>query len=167
MTAIVGIEHSGRVYLAGDRAISGDDALTLCPHPKVWRRSGIVFGAAGQLDQLQRIRFSLRVPRFRHADPVEYVGRRLVPALVALFADEKDRDLGLLVGVGGSLFYMDGGFSFCRVGPDWAIGSGGDAARAALHLLPRTLEPQQRGVRALRVAARVCLSVSGPFDVVS
>ena len=168
MTAIVGLEHSGAVYLGGDRAISGDDSVVRSAHSKVWRRGGILLGVAGQLDQLQRMAYVFRVPPYRAGrDPARYLGRKLAPALVAFFSGGKDVEIQALAGVGGCLFYLDDGFSFSRVGPEWAIGSGGDAARAALKLLPGQIDPRERVRRSLEIASEVCLSVAPPFDVLS
>lgn len=173
MTAIVGIEHDGRVYLAGDRAVSGDgcDPVTRSAHPKVWARSGVLIGIAGQLDQLQRIAYRCKIPRYRRRqDPSSYMGRHLVPALKLAFAADmragEQVDLEMLVGVGGQLFGLDHVFSFSLVGPEWAIGSGGEAARAALCLLSARRGPEARALAALAVAARVCPSVSAPYDVI-
>jgi len=167
MSFIVGIESGGKVYMGGDRAISGDDSVVLCAHAKVWRKGGVIFGAAGQLDQLQRVRHVFKAPRFRKGqEPVRYLGRLLAPQLQAFFGEDKDRDLTLLVGAGGLLFYLDGSFSFSRAGPEWAVGSGGDAARAALVVIPEA-DPRQRCRQALEVAAQVMQSVAPPFDVLS
>ncbi len=170
MTAIVGIEHGGRVYLGGDRAISGDDSVVQAARPKVWKRGSVLFGCAGQLDQLQLLSHTYRPPRYRGRDPSSYLGRHLAPSLRSFFAEEKAVgvpwvvDVTLLVGVGGFLFYFDSEFSFSQVGPEWAIGSGGDATRAALMHI--TGDPRERARRALETASRVCVSVAGPFDVV-
>lgn len=148
--------------------ISGDDAETLSAHPKVWRKHGALFGVAGDLGQLQTLYFQLKCSRYRTGrSPVHWLGSKLAPEIRALIPDRERAEVSILCGVGGRLFYLDCGFSFVEVGPEWAIGSGGDAARAALQLLPPELGPQRRIERALEVASRICLSVGPPFDLVS
>ena len=165
MTAIVGIEHGGRVYMAGDRALSGSDVITSSADPKVWARAGVVYGVAGNLDQLQRVRYEFKPAQYRRRQrPELFLGSKLAPAFREFFGADKVK-IEILVGVRGSLYLLDRGFSFSPVGPEWAIGSGGDAARASLMHI--TGPPSDRAMWALDTAARVCLSVAGPFDVVS
>lgn len=165
MTAVVAITDGNTVFMGGDRATTGDDCIVDLPHPKVWRRGGVTFGCAGQVAQLQRLRYEAPFPRFRGGVPDRYVGARLAPALRKFFGSE-DIDIDILIGVRGRLFALDCVFSFTDVGPEWAIGSGGAAARAALACTTGEDDPQTRIAHALNVATLVCNSVRGPFDFV-
>jgi ATP-dependent protease HslVU (ClpYQ) peptidase subunit len=166
MTCIVGVCDGSSVYLAGERALSVDDWVSTSAHPKVWRRDSVAFGVAGQLAQLQKLRYQLQTPRYRGGPPENYLGKRLCPALHEFFGGELE--IEILVGMRGRLFAIDDACAFAEVSPEWAIGSGGEAARAALKLLsPNDNSPRARCSRAVLTAAEVCQSVGGPVDLVS
>jgi 20S proteasome alpha/beta subunit len=80
------------------------------------------------------------------------------------------RDLGeivLLVGIGGALYHLDGSGGFSNVGPEFAIGTGAQAAMGALDVLADKLSAETRIRRALTSSSRIRRDVSPPFDIVS
>ena len=161
MTCIVGIERGGAVYLGGDRCISDDETAHVQRDPKVWAHGGnVVLGVAGTLWQLQKLRYG-RLKGFRVGLPQEWLTEDLAPIV---------RDLGevvLLVGIGGALYHLDGSGGFSNVGPEFAIGTGAQAAMGALDVLADKLSAETRIRRALTSSSRIRRDVSPPFDIVS
>lgn len=190
MSAVAGIVDAGEVIIAGDSAASDDATLEIRKDPKVFELGPLVVGFAGSFRPGQAVRYRLIVPRrARGQDAFEYISTVFIDSIRAALlsappprdtADDDNReDWTLLVGCDGRLF---------RIGEDWdvgecavgfmAIGTGGDAATAALHAQDIVLANARRSKRefpysaesrvldALAVAERTTPSVRKPFVVV-
>lgn len=175
MTCIAGIEHDGKVWLAGDSAAESETVKGFSRAPKVWVRDGLAWGGAGCLRPLDLVRYSLRVekppPR---GDCAAWVTCEVVPAIRQLFNDhELDSDVsewGLLLGVRNELWEIDSdGFSASR-GLE-AYGAVGTAQTPALcvfaALRNRKLTPRNRLSMVVRACATHVPGVGGRVDVVS
>lgn len=172
MTAIVGVCHSGRVYLGGDSACSGGDHVSIMAEPKVWRASGMIFGVCGDLCVLQGLKYRAQWPRYKGQDGYKFLGVHIAPmfrqVIKAIEQETKDGyspDAEMLVGIGGKLFSFDVTGAFCDQGNAWAIGSGGDVANGVLYHTTGE-DPEDRITCALEAAEEVCSSVSSPFTII-
>ena len=167
MTAIVGVEHKGFVYIGADSAIQDDsrDCVFPCENPKVWRLGkNAIIGVAGSLKPLQTLMFGPKLDVPNKLDNTEaWLVTRLVPHIQRV-VDNWDNEA--LVGIRGKLWAIDSDWSCTRVGPEYACGSGGQIARGALHAT-RARTPQGKIVAALSAAADLCTGVIGPFAVLS
>lgn len=181
MTAIVGVSHAGTVYLGGDSAASDGEVRTVQNEPKVWRAGGILFGACGWLAAVQHFKHVTPWPRYQGQKHEQFLAkqfcptyRRAIKALRTECGDEHLRtgdlddrvDGELLIGLGGVLYGIDTSGAYYSAGTAWAIGSGGEAARAVLYHTTGE-DPEFRVTSALEAAEAVCLTVREPFTVLS
>lgn len=179
MTAVVGVAHSGRVILGADRARTiFEDMVLDVSYPKVWSVGELVIGAAGDERQRQ-VLVGLDVPSLLEGDPDEWLDRWMAgPFVDALrnclsaggaLGEDDGMATGprLLVGVRGRLYLIDNAFATLPF-EEHAIGAGGGYALGALGATRDLgMEPGDRVVRALGVAARLHPNVLPPFDLVA
>lgn len=167
MTAIIGVCYDGDVWLGADSAVTDGESDTqyTVTEPKVWEDGQIIIGASGLLSQLQQLRHCIKIPQILKTNsPEQYLAKRFIPELRDLFGD--DAAIDILIGVRGRIFCVDQSFSYCDIGSEWAIGSGGQAARGALTQISKAIDPETRIRRALEASASICVSVDAPFIVV-
>ena len=171
MTAILGVEYDGKVYLGGDSASSIGDTVIPNPDPKVWCAHGVVMGAAGTAIHCQQLRYLLKVKSYRRSEsPEKWLASSFIPAVAETFGIKTpgtESDCHILIGVGGRLFGIFDDLGLSAVGPVFAVGSGGDMALAAWDALPMAVEKIHMRIKAaLTVPARRLTSVSKPFHIV-
>ena len=173
MTTIAGIAAGGKVWLAGDSAISDGDSIDIVSEPKVWVRDGIAFGAAGSLRELQLLRWGLRVPKLAPKPRPDALCRWLacdfanvVRACLAVDGESK-RETTLLLGVRGWLVQFDSDLAFTRSASGIAaIGTGDHVALGVLHSTAHMRRPKERLARALSLAAEKTQQTRPPFSYV-
>lgn len=121
-------------------------------HAKVWRKPGMVFGAAGSLACAQRVRYAIQAEPPGPKDIARWLVTELAPCIAEL-STEHAPPPALLIIVHGEIWGMDGAGAATRAEDGfWAIGSGASLAIGAMAAL-RT-KPRARVRRAVEVAAR-------------
>ncbi len=170
MTCIAGACHRGRVWLAGDSAITVDDGtLESMSEPKVWLRRGVAFGHAGPLRSGEVLRHTLDVPRVPGSAEIErYVQVELIPAIrKALSDDGCEADWGsLLLGVGPQLYFVDSDFGAYRPAAGYAV-TGALSVGALVGLRVTSGRSPARRLEAILEAVSVHVnSVRPPFSIV-
>lgn len=174
MTCIVGVEFKGRVYMGGDGSSMSGDSQSRISEPKVWKNNGVIFGCCGDLYALQHLKHVTDWPRYQSQKVEKFLAKQLCPtfrkslkALHDQFPDNNENpEAGLLVGVGGHLYEIDSAGAYTEVGHAYAVGSGGECARAVLfHTVNE--DPEERITAALEAAEAVCVSVCEPFTILS
>ena len=174
MTTVAGIATGGRVWLAGDSAISDGDSICIVDEPKVWTREGIAFGAAGSLRELQLLHWALKIPKLAPKPRPDALFRWLVcdfantvRACLAVDGESK-RETTLLIGVRGWLVQFDSDLAFTRPASGIeAIGTGDHVALGVLHSTAHMRRPKERLARALSLAAEKTQQTRPPFAYVS
>jgi len=172
MTAIVGLEHGGRVYMAADSAVSwGDDLVMVAREPKVWRATPpghaveMVMGVAGNSSVCEQLATNGWLPEFEFGTDTRYVVSELLPA-----AQDVADEFEMLVGINGVLWSVSGdGAAHTSSRGMMAIGSGSHLALGALAALfhVRPDRPAHCVQRALELIEPYSPSVLPPFAVVS
>lgn len=175
MTAIVGLERDGEVWIGGDSlVVAGDIRVTDSQH-KVWRNGPYVFGEYGDARATAIIRHECKPP-----DPP---GRNIDAFMATTFAtslrnvldangvDYKDEnaDFGVLVGFRGRLYDVDSSFYATRSAKGYfAAGTGGSVALGVLHALYSSgLSAHQLIEAALEAAEEWCPGVRRPWTIIS
>lgn len=173
MTAIVGLIHKGKVWMAGDAAFSTDEEVWIQRDPKVFRRGDILIGTCGTGRFESIMRYIVEIPRFKKGtDPGQWVNVDLAYEIRRAFindgyiveagAFELD-DCQALIGVAGDLFQLEADLCAWRPLCGYAaIGSGEGPARTSLHETEK-LQPRTRLKRALERAAAETTGVRPPF----
>lgn len=175
MTCIVGLEHAGKVWLAGAAAFSTDNEVWIQADPKVFRRGDVLIGVCGEARFESVMRYLVDVPRItRGVDLGRWVNVDLAAEIrKACVNDGRVIESGAftlgecsaMVGVQGSLFVIE--HDLCGWRPSCgycAIGSGAGPARTSLRETEdRKLQPKTRLRRALERAAAETTGVRPPF----
>jgi hypothetical protein len=184
VTCIVGLECEGHVWMGGDSAGTSDTDIRVFDSPKVFnkatltRGTHLLLGYAGSFRVGQLLEHTFVPPAIPSRTTVkEYLVTSFTDAMRVLFkdkgchadSDEDGDDQGehLLIGLLGSLYFMDRDFHVMRpLIPFHAIGTGGNVALGALYSTPR-MSPKKRCLNALKASAEFCSVVRGPFTVLS
>lgn len=172
MTCVVAVARGPSVWMGADSCVSSGDSYLATICPKIWRAGGYALGAAGGGAWFTLLR--------QVAWPSEasegWMLRGLPLALVAAAgrlgltlptkADDPHDGSALVcgcVGGAGRIWYVDSTLDVDEyVGP-MAVGSGGEAARAALRALGPNAAPARAIRRALEASAAVVMNVGPPF----
>jgi hypothetical protein len=168
VTCIVGLEHAGHVWLAGDSAATGDDdSQCLCREPKVRRQGAVVWGQSGSVRLGDVLTYQIDWPERAPKDPEKWIRVELPRMLRAHESDIADDDL-VLVGLAGRLFMIDDEFGACRDrAPYAAIGVAGPALGALYATRRKLFNPRTRLRTALEACASCCSTVKPPWTFVT
>jgi hypothetical protein len=184
VTAIAGLTHDGRVYLAGDGVGSGENgSYQRRRDPKVFMTGEFAIGVCNSFRVAQVLHHEFDPPEITDIELSAYMVTRFIPKLRNLIIDReiKTEDvtspfLGeLLVGVRGRLFDIQPDYQVAEILQDFhAIGAAEDLCLGALAVLlpPRgpDLTPERAAealLTALRVAAEYNVSVGPPYTLVT
>lgn len=177
MTAIVGMEHEGRVYIGGDSAANQNGVVSLMADGKVFRRGEFVMGCAGTPRLTDLMRYVFEPPKPTN-DVDAYMRVKFVPSVRECLKaagyigkdedDESDCYLGsMLIGFCGRLYEIDGRFAVVRPSDGYsAVGSGCEVALGVL-FATEGVKPEERIKMALYAAEHWTTDVRGPFTVLS
>jgi ATP-dependent protease HslVU (ClpYQ) peptidase subunit len=169
VTAIVGLRQGRRTWIGCDAAITYGEETISAASPKVVRRCGVVWGAAGDARPCDAA-LDLDVAPWEVGLLSDWVRFALVPALDAAMARCDFTSTELLVGGGGQLVKVACGGAVIDDSAHVyaAIGSGEGPALGALFATERRgLSPRRRVMLALLAAAEHVGSVRGPMRVLS
>ena len=108
MTCIAVVRQEDKIFMAGDRGASDDDAILTLSTPKVWKLGPYLIGYAGTLDG-ERIRYNFNpyVPDIKDTD--KFMQTKFIKQLRQFYNDwwvdtSKDADLGLIICVRGQIY---------------------------------------------------------------
>lgn len=179
MTAVAVARSIRSVVMAGDSAVDDDGVVWKTGAPKVRRRGGYLVGIAG--DSLWfSVASEVRWPKRPTAAFVEGGGllRELVRgaelvAPLASISKQPEGDsvfegymlIAALIGGKPVVWMTNEAGDMDVLNGDHAIGSGGEAARAAMLGLGPTVSPTERALRALEIASEVRSDVREPFSL--
>lgn len=179
MTCVAAVVHKGAVWMAGDSAISSDNEVWIQAETKVFVRSGVVFGIAGQPRIEPLLRYVVDVPQVkRGTDPDRWVNVDLAREIRKAMSGEGFVNSAswfeadgscMMVGLLGKLYVIEQDLCGWRPLAGYhAIGSGGEHARASLRATAgQSLQPRTRLKRALECAAEQTAFVRPPWTFVS
>lgn len=173
MTAIAGLVHNGRVWLAGDSAGVAGYSITIRKDPKVFALpNGYVAGYTSSFRMGQLIQHAFTPPK-----PRGDVHRFMCTTFVDKLRDclkaggwatkyyEQEHAGTFLVGIQGHLFVIEGDYQVGEAADGYhAVGCGDDLARGSLHTTRHLhMPPRQRLVSALDAAAHHSAGVAPPY----
>jgi len=174
VTCIVGIQHSGRVYIGGDSAGVSGYSLTLRADAKVFRVGPYVMGFTSSFRMGQLLRYAFNPPR-PTGDLDKFMATVFVDAVRATLKDggwltktsEQEEGGTFLVGARGTLYAVHSDFQIARTiaGYD-AVGCGAELALGSLHSTSGR-QPRARVLAALSAAEAHSSGVAGPFVIES
>lgn len=169
MTAIVGLESGGRVYIAGDSAATDDHLQASESDGKVWVQGPYVIGFCGLFRQAGLLRSGWVPPEppatkllpFIRTSVVRSLERYLFEYGVTLEGTE------LLVGVHGKLFHVEENLAVHRYSRKVAaIGEGGCSALASVLTQDQgNYSPEYIVRKAIQIACMVHPACGGRVTV--
>jgi ATP-dependent protease HslVU (ClpYQ) peptidase subunit len=170
MTAIIAIARGNKVYMGADSFISTDHFGMVSSNPKIVKNNGVLLGLSGSCRFNDLIITHKKLPnRATNMSVYKYLVTKIVPLLKKAMntAEENgEHDIGMLVGIGGSLFMIFSDFQVSEPADRYgAVGSGYLPAYGVLHATENIIDPKQRILLALEAAEKHVPSVCGPFTL--
>lgn len=178
MTAIVGLEHGGKVYIGADSAgTNGWLQQTIRADEKVFVTGEFVMGFCGSFRMGQLLRYKLNVPErvpskdddyaFMCTSFIDAVRQCLKDGGYAKEVHGVESGGTFLVGYNGTLYKVESDFQVGRSTVSYvAAGCGDDLALGAM-AASALKDPTKRIEQALEIASRFSAGVGGPLKVVS
>lgn len=178
MTCIVGLEHNGNVYLAGDSIAIEDYQAFSVIDSKVFAIGELIIGFCGSFRAGQLLKYGLELPvHSKNKSDIEYLVIDFVDAVRTLYAgkgilkkehDEEKFDGKFLIGYRGCLYFLDEDFSVGRSKtPYCAVGVASDVALGSLFSTENIIDPKERLTIALSACVKWNAGVREPFNFVS
>lgn len=181
MTAIIGLEHDGQVYIGGDGVVSMGTMTNRIVNPKVFVKKPMVMGYchSGRLGNL--LKYSLKIPKHPKGKNIfDYLVNDFVRSIQTVLGKHGFFDLEpskvvacypILLGYRGQLYEVNGDFQILKYQTNYcAIGSGTELALGSLHstatIASLVRDPEKRIIMALEAASAFEGSVGPPFTVV-
>jgi len=166
MTSLLAISLGTKTLMAGDGLVCLGSIQFQDAQPKVKRIGRTCWGAAGDARACD-LAMSSSLPRWTGKDPYAWAVRRLVPWLAEQLEDDSggEPSLELLMGVGGTLLFVDQHLAVVSPGPYFAAGSAAEVALGALHA-SRHCAPVTQLRRAQEAVEELCSGVGGAWAVV-
>lgn len=166
MTCIAGIEFAGKIYIAGDVQGTGWNNKVLHTQPKVFNKSGVLFGYAGSYRFGQILEHQLPDPVIPNEESQIYrwLISVLIPDIKKATADsEYEEGPACLIGVRGQLWQLQSDWSVLRSVKGYdTLGSGSEYAAGAIYSLLRFTPPNSEDdlIRILKTS----ISAAGTFS---
>jgi len=177
MTAIVGLEHDGKVYIGGDSASVDRDQLTIniFTEPKVFKNKNFIFGYTNSFRMGQILQHIFEPPfHKKHMSDMKYLCGSFINEAFKSFKDngyslgEDDDGQLFLLGYKGKLYEVQADRHICHIANSFrAVGCGSHFAFGAMESNQSIKDPKERILQALKVAEKFSSGVCGPFHVMS
>lgn len=175
MTAIVGVQHGGRVYIGGDSAGVAGTTITSRADTKVFTVGRYLIGFTWSFRMGQLLRYSLKAPapkgnldRFMATTFTDAVRDCWDKGGFLLNQSGREEGGAFLVGVDGVLYSFESDHQVCRSLDGYmALGCGDKFALGSLYSTRVTERdrPRWRVRQALEAATHHSTGVCGPFTI--
>jgi hypothetical protein len=172
LTAIVGVQHEGRVYIGGDSAGVSGYGITVRSDVKVFRNGPYVMGFTTSFRMGQLLHYAFAPPK-----PEGNLDAFMVTTFIdsvrgclregGWLTRESEQDTGgtFLVGVNGRLFEINSDFQVGHSSDGYlAVGCGAEIALGSLHTT-QGLKPRARIHFALDAASHHSAGVCPPYTI--
>lgn len=172
MTAILGLEHDGSVYIAGERMWSGASDAAILARPKVWLSNGIAWGCSGKSRLSDLIRYASRPLKPPRTEIGAFVVTELIPWVRDLARSDgieesfTEDDFGALVGIRGELWTLAGPEAE-RSAEGYASTGNNDAASLVGLACTAGKSPTWRLRKVMAAMSKHVPGVGGRVDVVN
>jgi ATP-dependent protease HslVU (ClpYQ) peptidase subunit len=178
MTTLVAINGPDFVVMAADSQITDNDQRIISTQtPKIVEIGKYLVGLTGDSRPGDILAFNWRPPAYKGGDPVQHMGKRVVPSIINAFKEngyEPDKDSGFtfLIAFDGMCFSIANDYSFnaSEMGL-FAAGSGGNYALGYLYSLDRKaytrlLTAKVVAEKAVKIASVLDINTCPPIQLV-
>jgi len=172
MTCIVGMEHKGRVYIAGDLLGSNSWHKSEYHNSKVFKIGDIVLGYTSTYRFGQLLETELSPPFVPDKNIYYWLIKQVVPEIYGILKKYDEKGGTALIGVRGELYCLQDDYSILRSVNGYAsVGSGYEYALGSLHtqidILKLKETPSKILPRAIESAGSHSPSVGTKHTIVS
>jgi ATP-dependent protease HslVU (ClpYQ) peptidase subunit len=180
MTTLVGIQGPDFVVLAADSQITDNDQRIISTQtPKIVNVGEYLIGITGDSRPGDILAFNWKPPTYKNYDPVEWMGKKILPSIYAAFKDngydpsDKEANFAYLVAFDGMLFSIGSDLSFNASERGlFAAGSGGAFALGYLYSLKpgsykSLLMSKVVAERAIKIASVLDVNTCPPIQLVT
>ena len=177
MTTLIAYQGSNFAILGADSQITDGDKRIISPSiPKVVKLGKYLVGLAGDVRPGDLLAFNWKPPAYDGTDPVKFMGRKIIPSIIATFRDggydyaKEGASYSYLIAFAGNVFEIGDDLSMSQSQDGlYAVGSGSAYALGALagHLPALTTLKGARTeiLQALKIAAKYDVNTSAPFQI--
>lgn len=172
MTAIIGLEHDGKVYIGADSAAVSKEQyiIDICAEKKIFKNKNFIFGGAGSFRLMQITQYTFDPPfHKKHLSDMKYLcGPFIKQFMKTVDEDQYELNGQLLMGYKGKLYCIQNDFHISSLAESFcSIGIGSQFAIGAMASNVGIKDPKERILQALKVSEKFCAGVCGPFHVMS
>jgi len=181
MTTLVAIQTPDYAVFAADSQITEDNLRSVSiSTPKIVTVGRYLLGITGDTRPGDILTYNWKPPSYRGGDPIKFMGRSIIPSIIATFRDqgydfagaEKDKDSGFdyLIAFDGEVFHIACDLSFFQSEFGvYGIGSGGQFALGYLYSLKKPIKQLTRAEhyarRAIEIASVLDVHTCPPIQL--
>jgi ATP-dependent protease HslVU (ClpYQ) peptidase subunit len=179
MTTLIAIQGPDFVVMASDSQITDNDQRIISIQtPKIVHVGDYLLGITGDSRPGDILAFNWKPPAYKNYDPVEWMGKRIIPSIYAAFKDngyelDKDSNFAYLIAFDGILFSIGSDLSFNASERGlFSAGSGGAFALGYLYSLKpgsykSLLMSKVVAERAIKIASVLDFNTCPPIQLVT
>jgi ATP-dependent protease HslVU (ClpYQ) peptidase subunit len=177
MTTAIAFQGPDFAILGADSQVTDGDKRILSPStPKIVKLGKYLLAVRGDCRPGDILTYNWKPPAFDGTDPVKFMGKKIVPAIIAAFRangydfDKDGASFGFLLAFGGNVFEIGDDLSINQSADGlYAIGSGSAYALGALAgQLPNLVKDDWAAdwiLEALAISAKYDINTAAPFQI--
>ena len=182
VTTVIAYQGPDFAILGADSQITDGDRIVLSPStPKIVKIGKYLLGVRGDARAGDVLMYSWKPPAYDGTDPVKFMGKKIIPSIIAAFranAYDFDKDgamFGFILAFNGNVFEIGSDMSISQnIDGIYAIGSGSDYALGVMQYALAF----ERGIAgateqsvidaiecALTISAKYDINTAAPFQI--
>jgi ATP-dependent protease HslVU (ClpYQ) peptidase subunit len=182
MTTVIAFQGPDFAILGADSQITDGDRIVLSPStPKIVKVGKYLLGVRGDARAGDVLMYSWKPPLYDGTDPVKFMGKKIIPSIIAAFrANSYDFDkdgamFGFILAFAGNVFEIGSDMSISQnIDGIYAIGSGSDYALGVMQyalafergIAAATAKSVTEAIEcALTISAKYDINTSAPFQI--
>ena len=177
MTTIAGYQGAGFAILGADSQITDGDKRIISPStPKIVKVGRYLLGVSGDCRPGDILMYNWKPPTYDGSDPVKFMGKKVIPSIIAIFKAEgyeygKDGvSFSYLLAFAGNIFEIGEDLSISQSQDGiYGVGSGSPYALGYLAGISANLSKiesaQNEILEALKIASKFDVNTSMPFQI--
>jgi ATP-dependent protease HslVU (ClpYQ) peptidase subunit len=172
MTTLIAFQGPDFAILGADSQITDGDKRIISPSiPKIVKLNKYLLGVAGDVRPGDLLAFNWKPPAYDGTDPVKFMGRKIIPSIIAIFKAngydyaKEGASYSFLLAFAGNVFEIGDELSISQSEDGlYGVGSGSAYALGALAgLVPNVGKAEI--LNALAIAAKYDINTAPPFQV--
>jgi ATP-dependent protease HslVU (ClpYQ) peptidase subunit len=177
MTTLIAFQGPDFAILGADSQITDGDKRIISPSiPKIVKLNKYLLGVAGDVRPGDLLAFNWKPPAYDGTDPVKFMGRKIIPSIIAIFKAngydyaKEGASYSFLLAFAGNVFEIGDELSISQSADGlYGVGSGSAYALGSLAgQLPNLAQPQwaqAQILEALEIASKYDINTAPPFQI--